>query len=84
MVYTGDQMEIISSIEGSLNTIMSTSEAYFITDVNNSKNEYDPENDQHWQKFLDKMANAGNISAKGYAKLVEQYQAALDTYNQRH
>ena len=84
LVYTGDQMEIISSIEGSLNTIMSTSEAYFITDVNNSKNEYDPENDQHWQKFLDKMANTGNISAKGYAKLVEQYQAALDTYNQRH
>lgn len=84
LVYTGDQMEVISSIEGSLNTIMSTSEAYFITDVNNSKNEYDPENDEHWQKFLDKMANAGNISAKGYAMLVEQYQAALDTYNQMH
>lgn len=84
LVYTGEQMEIISAIEGSLNTIMTQSEAYFVTDVNNSKKEYDPENDEHWAKFLDRMAKAGNISARGYAKLVEQYQAALDAYNARN
>lgn len=83
LIYTSEQMTLITEVETAIGTVMSNSTAYFITDVNNSKGEYDPNKDADWESFVSKMKNAGNSTIRGYEALCEQYQAAYDTYLQK-
>ena len=82
-IYTSEQMTLITEVETAIGTVMSNSTAYFITDVNDSKGEYDPNKDADWESFVSKMKNAGNSTIRGYEALCEQYQAAYDTYLQK-
>ena len=83
LIYTSEQMTLITEVETAIGTVMSNSTAYFITDVNDSKGEYDPNKDADWESFVSKMKNAGNSTIRGYEALCEQYQAAYDTYLQK-